>query len=56
MFSFGTRNPINPKRKFPKISGAFSGSHNKDYSILGSILGYPYFWDHIGYGVGFWGR
>ena len=29
---------------FPKIGGTFfGGSHNKDYSILGSILGSPYF-------------
>ena len=29
---------------FPKIRGAlFGGPHNKDYSILGSILGSPYF-------------
>ena len=29
---------------FPKISGTlFGGPHNKDYSILGSILGSPYF-------------
>ena len=29
---------------FPKIRGTFfGGSHNKDYSILGSILGSPYF-------------
>ena len=23
----------------------FGGPHNKDYSILGSILGSPYFWE-----------
>ena len=29
---------------FPKIRGTFfGGPNNKDYSILGSILGYPYF-------------
>ena len=30
---------------FPKIRGTFfwGGPHNKDYSILGSILGSPYF-------------
>ena len=29
---------------FLKIRGTFlGGPHNKDYSILGSILGYPYF-------------
>ena len=29
---------------FPKIRGTFFGvPHNKDYSILGSILGLPYF-------------
>ena len=30
---------------FPKIRGRyhFRGPHNKDYSIWGSILGYPYF-------------
>ena len=27
-------------RGFPKL---FGGSHNKDHSILGSILGSPYF-------------
>ena len=27
---------------FPKVRGTFlGGAHNKDYSILGSILGYP---------------
>ena len=31
-------------RGFPKIRGYhFGSSHNKDYSILGSILGSPYF-------------
>ena len=30
---------------FPKITflGAFGGPHNKDYGILGSMLGSPYF-------------
>ena len=29
---------------FPNIMGTlFGGPHNKDFSILGSILGYPYF-------------
>ena len=28
---------------FPKLGVPFWGSHNKDYSILGSILGPPYF-------------
>ena len=29
---------------FPKIRGTlFGGPHNKDYSILGSILGFTYF-------------
>ena len=29
---------------FPKIRGTlFGGPNNKDHSILGSILGYPYF-------------
>ena len=29
---------------FPKIRGYhFGGLHNKDYNILGSILGSPYF-------------
>ena len=29
---------------FPKIRGTLIGDpHNKDYSILGSILGFPYF-------------
>ena len=28
---------------FPKIRGTILGVHNKDYSILGSILGSPYF-------------
>ena len=30
--------------EFPKIRGSnLGGPHNKDYSILGSILGSPYF-------------
>ena len=30
--------------EFPKIRGTFlGGPHNKDYNILGSILGPPYF-------------
>ena len=28
---------------FPKLGVPFRGPNNKDYSILGSILGYPYF-------------
>ena len=28
---------------FPKLGVLFWGPHNKDYSILGSILGYPNF-------------
>ena len=32
------------KGGFPKIRGTiFGGPHNKDYSMLGSILGSPYF-------------
>ena len=27
----------------PKVGVPFWGSHNKDYSILGTILGSPYF-------------
>ena len=27
---------------FPKLGVPFGGPHNKDYSILGSILGSPY--------------
>ena len=31
-------------RESPEIGGyLFGGTHNKDYSILGSILGSPYF-------------
>ena len=31
---------------FPKIRGtSFWGPHNKDPSILGSILGFPLFWE-----------
>ena len=38
-----TLNPTNPKWGFPKIRDTlFGGLHNKDYSILGSILGSPY--------------
>ena len=34
----------NPISGFPKIRGTFfGGPHNKDYSILGSLLGSPYF-------------
>ena len=34
----------NAKWGLPKILGTFfGGPHNKDYSILGSILGSPYF-------------
>ena len=30
---------------FPKFRGTFlGGPHNKDYSILGSTLGLPFFW------------
>ena len=33
-----------PIKGFPKISGTLlGGPHNKDYRILGFILGYPYF-------------
>ena len=28
---------------FPKVGYHFGGLYNKDYSILGSILGSPYF-------------
>ena len=28
---------------FPKIRGTIGDPQNKDYSILGSILGFPYF-------------
>ena len=28
---------------FPKLGIPFLGPHNKDHSILGSILGFPYF-------------
>ena len=28
---------------FPKLGVPFGGPHNKDYGILGSILGSPYF-------------
>ena len=28
---------------FPKLGVIFEAPHNKDYSILGSILGSPYF-------------
>ena len=28
---------------FPKLGYHFGGPHNKDHSILGSILGSPYF-------------
>ena len=32
--------------RFPKIRGTLlRGPYNKDYSILGSILGFPYFWE-----------
>ena len=31
---------------FPKIKGTFfGGPHNKEYNILGSILGVPLFWE-----------
>ena len=30
-------------RGFPKLGVPFGGPYNKDYSILGSILGSPYF-------------
>ena len=30
---------------FPKLGGyLFGGPHNKDYSILGAMLGSPYLW------------
>ena len=28
---------------FPNLGVPFWGPHNKDYNILGSILGFPYF-------------
>ena len=28
---------------FPKLGVSFGGPYNKDYSILGSIMGYPNF-------------
>ena len=31
------------KGGFPKLGYPFGGPYNKDYSILGSILGSPYF-------------
>ena len=44
----GSLNPLKPKQYggFPKLGvpGTFFwGPHNKDYSILGSILGFPHF-------------
>ena len=34
---------LNPKWGFPKIRGTLFGDpYNKDYNILGSILGSPY--------------
>ena len=32
----------NPYGCFPKLGALFGGPQNKDYSILGSILGFPY--------------
>ena len=32
---------------FPKIRGTVMGSHNKEYSILGSISGSQYFGKHL---------
>ena len=29
----------------PKLGVPFEGSHKEDYSIMGSILGSPYFWE-----------
>ena len=46
-FSEVTRKPANPRLNlfggFPKLWVLFGGPHNKDYNILGSILGSPYF-------------
>ena len=40
----GVRGPVLPIWGFPKIKGTlFGGPNNKDYNILGSILGSPYF-------------
>ena len=37
---------------FPKIRGyLFDGPHNKDYSILGSTLGFPLFWEIVSYSL-----
>ena len=30
---------------FPKLGVPFGGPHSKDYSILGSTLGVPLFWE-----------
>ena len=39
-FSVSERTSCNPIWEFPKITGTFlGGPHNKDYTILGSILG-----------------
>ena len=32
-----------PNGGFPKLGVLFGGPYNKDYNILGSILGFPYF-------------
>ena len=37
------RIPEGPHGGFPKLGVPFLGPHNKDYSILGSILGSPHF-------------
>ena len=40
----GARPTLHRNGGFPKLGGTlFGGPHNKDYSILGSILGSPYF-------------
>ena len=36
---------------FPKLGVPFQGPHNKDYSIWGSILGSPYFWETTIWGL-----
>ena len=41
LFMGSLRGPL--KWEFPKIRGTLFGPHNKDYSILGSILGSPHF-------------
>ena len=50
------REPGSYLERFPKIRGTnFGGPHNKDYSILGSILGSPYF-GKLPFGKVFFGR